>query len=55
MRRSPANSTHRSLAAFGKLQHIRTECWCATVWAECIGSVDLGGKKSRTKASLAIA
>ena len=22
MRRSPANSTHRSLAAFGKLQHI---------------------------------
>ena len=23
MRRSPANSTHRSLAAFGKLQHIR--------------------------------
>ena len=24
MRRSPANSTHRSLAAFGKLQHIRS-------------------------------
>ena len=23
MRRSPANSTNRSLAAFGKLQHIR--------------------------------
>ena len=25
MRRSPANSTHRSLAAFGKLQHIRAD------------------------------
>ena len=24
MRRSPANSTNRSLAAFGKLQHIQT-------------------------------
>ena len=26
MRRSPANSTNRSLAAFGKLQHIQEEC-----------------------------
>ena len=25
MRRSPADSTNRSLAAFGKLQHIRYE------------------------------
>ena len=25
MRRSPASSTNRSLAAFGKLQHIRRE------------------------------
>ena len=27
MRRSPANSTHRSLAAFGKLQHILQRCF----------------------------
>ena len=27
MRRSPANSTNRSLAAFGKLQHIRDSRW----------------------------
>ena len=28
MRRSPANSTNRSLAAFGKLQHIRPAAFC---------------------------
>ena len=27
MRRSPADSTNRSLAAFGKLQHIPEESW----------------------------
>ena len=32
MRRSPANSTNRSLAAFGKLQHIRRD-WSMAVLA----------------------
>ena len=31
MRRSPANSTNRSLAAFGKLQHIHGESFRAYI------------------------
>ena len=33
MRRSPADSTNRSLAVFGKLQHIRQECSIVTCQA----------------------
>ena len=35
MRRSPANSTNRSLAAFGKLQHIQAQC--APFYAATVG------------------
>ena len=32
MRRSPADSTHRSLAALGKLQHIRSIGYAPNRW-----------------------
>ena len=44
MRRSPADSTNRSLAAFGKLQHIR---WNSAIIETSTGSFVVIGEPGR--------